>query len=109
MESEVFSEDYLIAKTVENKKEFLKGNILNAKNFDFNDFSQAFHDMNELLTNTNLLVVCLPIFKYNGDTHFVNTSLDLDEIKKQLAGSVVIVYAPTKENNKLEWKCKIIN
>jgi hypothetical protein len=105
-----FDEEYMVGKTVEKKIEYLKQNIVSKMQSEGIDYSSAFNNIFALLNHDNLFVAWLPIIKYDGKVYTADAELTSDEIKEQLdAGCVVIVFAPTKENNKLEWKCKIIN
>lgn len=105
-----FDEEYMVAKTVEKKEKYLKDNIVIKMMTDDIDYTSAFNDIFTLLNHDNLLVAWLPIIRYDGEVYTADAELTSDEIKEQLdVGSVVIVYAPTKENNKLEWRCKIIH
>ncbi|MFW6247175.1 MAG: hypothetical protein ACOC22_03335 [bacterium] len=104
-----FDEENMVAKTAEKRIEFLKKNIVSQMMTDDADYSSALDNIKNSITHDNLLVAWLPIIRYNGIVHTADVELTSDEIKAELdTGSIVIIYAPTKNNNKLKWKSKII-
>ena len=104
-----FEEENMIAKTAEKKIEYLKQNIVSAMMNDGMNYSSTLDDILALITHDNLLVAWLPIIRYNGDVYISDVELTSNEIKLELdAGSIVIIYAPIKNNNELRWKSKII-
>ena len=105
------------AYVLDNKKEALKENITATLKGDTIFYgkipsNKEFDKIDSIIDNDNLIVVTLPIFKYNGNVYSipdkVENCLSVSEISEKIKDNIVFIYTLMNNNFSNDLKYRVL-